>query len=48
MEKIQRTIEVERIVNLIKGFGWELLETRSEGGVLQLVIEKKVEPPPSG
>lgn len=45
MEKIQRTLEVERIVNLVKGFGWELVETKTEGDVLRIVIEKKVSPP---
>ena len=44
MEKIQRTLEVERIVNLIKGFGWELVESKVEGDFLRLVIEKKVSP----
>lgn len=44
MEKIQRTLEVERVVNLVKGFGWELVKTEIDGDVLRIVIEKKVMP----
>lgn len=40
METIQRTIEVERIINLVKGFGWELAESKTEGETLRLTIEK--------
>ena len=42
MEKIQWIMEIERIVNLAKGFGWELVETKAEGDTLRIVIEKKV------
>lgn len=45
MEKIQRTIEVERIVNLVRGFGWDIIESKTDGDVLRLIIEKKVMPP---
>ena len=41
MEKIQWIMEIERIVNLAKGFGWELVETKAEGDTLRIVIEKK-------
>ena len=44
MEKIQRTLEVERIVNLVKGFGWELVESKAEGDALQITIKKTVVP----
>lgn len=44
MEKIQRTLEVERIVNLVKGFGWELVESKVEDTELQLIIKKVVPP----
>ena len=48
MERIQRTIEVERIVNLVKGFGWDLVESKVDGDTLRIVIEKKVvQVPPS-
>ena len=42
MEKIQRTIEVERVVNLVKGFGWELVETKTVGEVITIVISKTI------
>ena len=49
MERIQRTLEVERIVNLVKGFGWDLVESKVEGDTLRITIEKKVvEPMPVG
>jgi len=41
MEKIRQIMEIERIVNLAKGFGWELVETKAEGDTLRIVIEKK-------
>ena len=42
MEKIQRMLEVERIVNLVKGFGWDLVETKVEGDEIQITIKKTV------
>jgi hypothetical protein len=47
METIQRTIEVERITNLVRGFGWEVIETKAEGDVLQITIKKTVTPLPT-
>ena len=44
MEKIQRTIEIERVVNLVKGFGWELVDTKVDGDVIQITIKKIVMP----
>ena len=46
METIQRILEVERIVNLVKGFGWDLVETKADGDVLQITIKKMVTPLP--
>lgn len=42
MEKVQRTIEIERVVNIVKGFGWELVDSRVEGETIQLSIKKTV------
>ena len=42
MERLQRTLEVERIVNLVKGFGWDLVESKVDGDTLRITIEKKV------
>jgi len=44
MEKVQRTIEVERITNLVRGFGWEMKDTKVEGEMITITIEKKVTP----
>ena len=46
MERIQRTLEVERIVNLVKGFGWDLVESKVDGDELQITIKKTVAPLP--
>ena len=44
MEKIQRTIEIERVVNLVKGFGWELHDVKVEGEMIIITIRKTVTP----
>ena len=44
MEKVQRTLEIERVVNLVKGFGWELVDTKVEGETIQISIKKTVTP----
>lgn len=49
MEKIQRTIEIERVVNLVKGFGWALDNTTQDEKELRITIKKDVtEPMPVG
>lgn len=45
MDKIQRTIEIERVVNLVKGFGWELVSMSEDENTLELRIRKTVMPP---
>ena len=40
MEPIQRTIEVERLVNLAKGFGWTLVATSVEGNTVKVQLSK--------
>lgn len=47
MELVQRTLEVERVVNLAKGFGWSLINTQVEGDTIKITIEKKVAPLPA-
>lgn len=44
MEQVQRTIEVERVVNLVKGFGWDLVETNVDGETIKIIIKKVVKP----
>lgn len=38
-------LEVERVMNLIRGFGWEKREEKLEADKVILVIEKKVAVP---
>jgi len=47
MIEVQRVIEVERVVNLVRGFGWEKTEEIIEDGTIKIRIEKKVESPVS-
>lgn len=48
MDPVRRTLEVERITNLIRGFGWDKKEEVVEDNVLRLVIEKTIpETPPA-
>ncbi|MBU1621911.1 MAG: hypothetical protein KKF27_20630 [Gammaproteobacteria bacterium] len=41
-------LEVERVMNLIRGFGWEKREEKLEADKVILVIEKKVTIPAPG
>lgn len=36
------TIEIERIINLVAGFGWTKVEEKVSSGKVQLILEKKV------
>ena len=44
MPQVQITLEVERVVNLVKGFGWEKREEVIEGNKIKLTFEKTLEP----
>ena len=45
---LQATMEVERVVNLIRGFGWEKVMEEIDGNVIVLKIQKSLAfPPPS-
>jgi len=46
METIQRTLEVERVTNLVMGFGWHVSEVKTDGDKLILTLEKTVSAPP--
>lgn len=35
-------IEIERIVNLVAGFGWKKVEEKTMTGKIQIVLEKTV------
>lgn len=45
MPKIQQTLEIERIVNLARGFGWEKTAEIVEGDKVILTIEKTIQSP---
>ena len=45
VEMIEDRLEVERIQNLVRNFGWELSETKSTDANLVIVLEKKREKP---
>ncbi|MBA7474177.1 hypothetical protein ES707_09525 [subsurface metagenome] len=42
MEEAMIRIEVERIVNLVAGFGWKKVEEKISEGKIRLVLEKEV------
>jgi len=45
MERVQQVLEVERIVNLCRGFGWEKTGEEVKDDKIILTIEKKMESP---
>jgi len=45
MPEYPKEIEVERVVNLIRGFGWEKVKEEIIGEDLILTIKKKFIPP---
>lgn len=46
MEMIQRTLEVERVTNLVMGFGWHVTEVKTDGDKLIIAMEKTIPSPP--
>lgn len=48
MSESQVLLEVERVMNLIRGFGWAKKEERVDGNKVILVIEKTVNIPTPG
>jgi len=42
MSEAQMRIEVERIVNLVAGFGWKKVEEKTEAGRVLLTLAKSV------
>lgn len=45
MDDVQRILEVERVTNLVKGFGWDKKEEMVDGNVIQITFKKTVVPP---
>jgi len=44
MEIIQRTLEVERVVNLITAFEWKVIKEEVVGDKIIMTIEKTIGP----
>ncbi|MBA7472743.1 hypothetical protein ES707_08075 [subsurface metagenome] len=42
MEAVQIRIEIERIVNLVAGFGWTKVKEEVSEGKVTITLEKKV------
>ena len=45
MENVKKTLEIERVINLCRGFGWEKTAEKIEGDKIILTIEKTLESP---
>jgi len=46
MEMIQRTLEVERVVNLVAAFEWKVAKEDVVGDKIIITIEKTIPPGP--
>lgn len=42
MNEAMMKIEIERIVNLVAGFGWTKIEEKTSAGKVQLTLQKIV------
>jgi len=42
---VERTLEIERAVNLLKGFGWDKTAEKIEGDKISLTFEKSLQSP---
>jgi len=47
MLPVQQTLEVERVVNLVRGFGWVKVSEVVEGEDIIITIKKTIESPSS-
>lgn len=45
MENVKKSLEIERVVNLCRGFGWEKTAEKIEGDKIIITIEKTIESP---
>ncbi len=45
MEAVQQVLEIERVVNLVRGFGWEKKAETVEGDKIVLTFEKTLQSP---
>jgi len=44
-QSVERSLEIERAVNLLKGFGWEKTVEKIEGDKIALTFEKSLQSP---
>jgi len=44
MPDVQKTLAVERIVNLVKGFGWDKTEEVIEDDEVKITFKKTIKP----
>jgi len=42
MDALPREIEVQRVMNLVRGFGWEKEREEMVGGFIKITISKKI------
>lgn len=42
VDGVQRTIEIERLVNLVQGFGWTKAKEEVQGKKIIITIEKEL------
>lgn len=42
MPELPVEIEIQRVMNLVRGFGWEKIKEEIEGNTVRLSIEKKL------
>ena len=44
MPEVQKTLEIERLVNLVKGFGWDKVSETIKDGKVTITVEKSIKP----
>jgi len=44
MPEILQTLEIERLVNLVKGFGWDKVSETTSDGKVVITVEKTIKP----
>lgn len=42
MPEFPREVEIQRVINLVQGFGWEKVKEEMVGQYIQLTIRKKL------
>jgi len=42
VSETQKSIEVERLVNLVRGFGWEKIKEETKGKEVHITVKKEL------